>query len=83
MIDVPDTRGRYYVLQFMDAYSNTFAYVGRRTTGTSRGRTCSCRPGTRGALPAGVKRLRSPTNLIWLIGRTLVQDAADLAPSPS
>ena len=80
VIDVPDTRGRYYVLQFMDAYSNTFAYVGRRTTGTKPGSYVLVPPGYSGALPAGVKRLRSPTNLIWLIGRTLVKDAADLAP---
>ena len=80
VIDVPDTRGRYYVLQFMDAYSNTFAYVGRRTTGTKPGSYVLVPPGYSGPLPAGVKRLRSPTNLIWLIGRTLVKDAADLAP---
>ena len=35
-------------------------------------------PGYSGALPAGAKPLRSPTNLIWLIGRTLVKSAADL-----
>jgi hypothetical protein len=80
VIDVPDTHGRYYVLQFMDAYSNTFAYVGRRTTGTKPGSYALVPPGYSGALPAGVERVRSPTNLIWLIGRTLVQDAADLAP---
>jgi Protein of unknown function (DUF1254) len=26
---VPDTAGRYYVLQFVDAWTNSFAYVGR------------------------------------------------------
>ena len=36
VIDVPDTRGRYYVIQLLDAYSNTFAYAGRRTTGTAQ-----------------------------------------------
>jgi len=29
---VPDTSGRYYVLQFVDAWTNNFAYVGRRAT---------------------------------------------------
>ena len=37
VLDVPDTTGRYYVIQLLDAYSNTFAYVGRRTTGTRAG----------------------------------------------
>ena len=33
-LDVPDTAGRYYVLQFVDAWTNNFAYVGHRATGT-------------------------------------------------
>ena len=78
VVDVPDTKRRYYVLQFMDAYSNTFAYVGRRTTGTRPGSYVLVPPGYSGALPAGAKPIRSPTNLIWLIGRTLVKGAADL-----
>ena len=80
VVDVPDTSGRYYVLQFMDAYSNTFAYIGRRTTGTKPGSYVLVPPGYTGPLPAGVRRLQSPTNLIWLIGRTLVKSQADLAP---
>ena len=35
-------------------------------------------PGFKGTLPAGVKRIQSPTNLVWVLGRTLVQDAADM-----
>ena len=40
-LDVPDTAGRYYVLQFVDAWTNNFAYVGHRATGTE-GRRRSC-----------------------------------------
>jgi hypothetical protein len=36
-LDVPDTAGRYYVLQFVDAWTNNFAYVGHRATGTAAG----------------------------------------------
>ena len=78
VIDVPDTAGRYYVIQLLDAYSNTFAYVGRRTTGTQPGSYAIVPRGYSGPLPAGVRRIESPTNLIWVIGRTLVRDAADL-----
>ncbi len=34
MIHAPDTAGRYYVLGFLDFYTNPFAYSGSRTTGT-------------------------------------------------
>jgi hypothetical protein len=79
VLDVPDTHGRYYVIQFLDAYSNTFAYVGRRTTGTKPGSYVIVPPGYKGSLPAGVKRIQSPTNLVWVLGRTLVQDEADMS----
>jgi hypothetical protein len=78
VLDVPDTRGRYYVLQLLDAYSNTFAYVGRRTTGTKAGSWAVVPPGFTGALPAGVQRIQSPTDRVWVLGRTLLRDAADL-----
>ena len=78
VIDVPDTRGRYYVLQLLDAYSNTFRYVGRRTTGTGAGSYALVPPAFSGALPPGVRRITSPTPLVWLLGRTLIQGAADL-----
>ena len=35
VLHVPDTADRYYVDQFIDAWSNNFAYIGRRATGTS------------------------------------------------
>jgi hypothetical protein len=78
VLDVPNTRGRYYVIQFLDAYSNTIAYVGRRTTGTKAGSYAIVPPGFKGSLPAGVKRIQSPTNLVWVLGRTLVRDEADM-----
>jgi hypothetical protein len=38
LLRVPATAGRYYVLQFVDAWTNNFAYVGHR------GRDLSARP---------------------------------------
>jgi hypothetical protein len=54
--------------------------VGSRTTGDGEGDFAVVGPLWRGALPpdlAGV--IRAPTNTVWLIGRTLVRGAADLA----
>jgi hypothetical protein len=78
VIDVPDTAGRYYVLQLLDAYSNTIRNIGRHTTGTSARSFALVPPGFRGGLPAGVARIESPTPLVWLLGRTLVRDAAEI-----
>ncbi len=78
VIDVPNSRGRYYVIQLLDAYSNTFSYIGRRTTGTRPGSYAIVPRGYTGALPDGVRRIESPTGLVWVLGRTLVRGAADL-----
>ena len=37
ILHVPDTAGRYYSIQLIDTYANTFTYVGRRVTGTKEG----------------------------------------------
>lgn len=64
---VPDTDDRYYLVQIMDAYSNTFASIGRRTTGTKAGKFVIVGPDWKGVLPSGLKAVKSPTNTAWLI----------------
>ncbi|RZL71355.1 MAG: DUF1254 domain-containing protein, partial [Rhodococcus sp. (in: high G+C Gram-positive bacteria)] len=45
LLRVPDTGGAYYVLQFVDAWTDNFAYVGKRATGTAAGRFLLTGPG--------------------------------------
>jgi len=78
VLTVPDTGGRYYSMAFMDFYTNNFAYVGRRTTGTRAGDYVVVGPQWNGAAPAALPVIKSPTNAVWLLGRTLVDDEADL-----
>jgi hypothetical protein len=78
VIDVPPTGGRYYVIELLDAYSNAYAYIGRRATGSGAGSFVVVPPGFSGSLPAGVRRIQSPTPLVWVIGRTLVTGPSDL-----
>ncbi|WP_331739532.1 DUF1254 domain-containing protein (plasmid) [Streptomyces sp. NBC_00015] len=77
LLTVPDTQGRYYSLTLFDAYTNAFAYVGRRTTGTRAGRYVITGPGHRGPLPE-LPVLTAPTDSVWLLGRTLVDGPHDL-----
>ncbi|MGL6074844.1 MAG: DUF1254 domain-containing protein [Fimbriiglobus sp.] len=78
VLEVPDTDGRYYVMAMYDAYTNNFANPGSRTTGTEAGQFAIVGPNWVGELPAGMRRIDSPTNDVWLIGRTLVDGPADL-----
>ncbi|HEY9603412.1 MAG TPA: DUF1254 domain-containing protein [Allocoleopsis sp.] len=78
ILHVPNTHGRYYSVQFMDAYTNSFAYVGRRVTGTKEGNYAIVGPTWRGTLPLNVKAIKSPTNTVWSLVRILVEGEDDL-----
>jgi hypothetical protein len=78
VLQVPDTNGRYYVVQFLDFYTNNFAFVGKRSTGTKAGVFVITGPDWKGTLPDGVRRIDSPTNSIWLLARILVDEKDDL-----
>jgi len=77
VLSVPDTKGRYYLLPMLDAWTNVFASPGSRTTGTGKGDFAIVGPGFKGKLPAGLKKIESPTNLVWIIGRTQTNGKAD------
>ena len=79
VLHVPDTQGRYYVMQMLDAYTNNFASVGRRTTGTAAGDFVIAGPGWNGTAPEGLAVINSPTNTVWIIGRILVNGPEDVA----
>ncbi len=76
-LHVPDSGGRFYLLQFMDAWTETFAVPGKRTTGTSEAWFAIVGPGWSGRLPDHAVRLDSPTNHVWLLGRTQTNGAGD------
>jgi hypothetical protein len=77
LIDTPDMGERYWTLGLLDAWTNPFAYVGRRTTGNRRQRTLVHGPGWHGALSAGgvSQVIAAPGDDVWLIGRILVDDS--------
>ena len=55
VITVPavDPKGRYYSLQFIDAYTFNYAYVGSRATGSEAGNFLLAGPGWKGEKPDG------------------------------
>ncbi|MBS2029327.1 MAG: DUF1254 domain-containing protein [Deltaproteobacteria bacterium] len=65
----PDMGDRYFLFPFLDAYTNVFAVPGTRTTGHAAETYLLTGPGWHGTVPKGMKQLRAPTNLVWLIGR--------------
>ena len=79
LLHVPDTHDAYYVLQFVDAWSNNFAYLGKRATGTSRSDWLLVPPGWDGAVPEAVSGVvRSPTGVASIVGRFACQGPHDV-----
>jgi len=68
-LGIPDMKERYYLAPLLDAWTNVFEVPGKRTTGTAAQAYAITGPGWKGALPSGVKEYKSPTDLVWIIGR--------------
>ncbi len=70
ILSIPDANSRYYLMPMLDAWTNVFQVPGKRTTGTKAQRYAITGPTWRGTLPAGLTAYKSPTNMVWIIGRT-------------
>ena len=62
LMEVPDTKGRFYPMQFLDAWTETFSSPGKSTTGTGQGWFAIVGPGWKGKLPERAQRIDSPTD---------------------
>lgn len=70
---------RYYSLQFIDAYTYDYHYVGSRATGNGGGTYLLAGPEWKGEKPAGIDEvIRSDTDFSFIIYRTQLFDPADL-----
>jgi hypothetical protein len=79
VLDVPDVGDRYYVLQFVDAWTNNFAYVGKRATGTAAGTFLLVGPGEADvSVPENMTLIEAPTNVFVIVGRLQVNGEPDL-----
>ncbi|MBX2873923.1 MAG: DUF1254 domain-containing protein [Saprospiraceae bacterium] len=80
VLSIPATE-RYYLLPFMDAYSNVFASPGTRTTGSEAQNFLVVGPEWSGETPAGLSLIQAPTEMVWMLGRIQVNSEEDGATS--
>jgi hypothetical protein len=69
VLSLPDAKDRYYLFPMLDGWTNVFEVPGKRTTGTAAQKYAITGPGWKGELPEGVTEYKSPTSLVWLLGR--------------
>jgi hypothetical protein len=53
----------------LSGWTDVFQVPGKRTTGTRAQTYAITGPGWKGTLPAGVKEYKSPTSMVWILGR--------------
>jgi hypothetical protein len=78
VLQLPEVTDRYFSYQLLDAWTESFAYIGTRTTGGRAGRWALVAPGWQGELPDDVERIDTPTPQVFLLGRFLVRDEDDV-----
>ncbi len=80
VLTVPEIpKDRYYSIQFVDAYTYNFAYVGSRATGNGAGKFLLAGPKWKGEKPPGIKEvIQSETEMNMLVYRTQLFDPADM-----
>lgn len=69
VLSLPDMKGRYCLFPMLDGWTEVFFAPGARTTGTDAQTYALTGPGWTGTLPAGVKEVKAPTSMVWLLGR--------------
>ena len=69
ILTLPDAQDRYYLFPMLDGWTDVFQVPGKRTTGTGPQKYAITGPGWKGTLPDGVVEYKSPTSIVWLLGR--------------
>jgi hypothetical protein len=69
-LSLPDEGDRYYLMPTLSGWTEVFQVPGTRTTGDKAQTYAITGPDWTGTLPAGVTQYKSPTNMVWIIGRT-------------
>ena len=69
VLSVPNMNGRYFLLPMLDGWTTVFQVPGKRTTGTLAHKFLIVGPDWQGTAPPGLTQYRSPTGLVWILGR--------------
>lgn len=70
LLSLPDMGDRYFLMPMLSGWTDVFEVPGTRTTGNKAQVFAITGPNWKGELPPGVKQLKSPTNMVWILGRT-------------
>jgi hypothetical protein len=77
VMGIPNMKDRYYLMPMLDGWTDVFQVPGKRTTGTGAQQYVITGPGWKGVVPAGLTEYKSPTNIVWILGRIYCTGTAE------
>ena len=69
VLGIPDLGNRYYIVPMLDGWSEVIKVASTYTTGGKPQTYAITGPGWKGTLPQGVTQVKSPTGIVWVLGR--------------
>ncbi|MFH1028184.1 MAG: DUF1254 domain-containing protein [Pseudomonadota bacterium] len=69
VFSIPDMGDRFYIMPMLNGFNEVFYVSGQRATGGKAQKYIVTGPGWSGVLPEGVTQVKSPTALVWILGR--------------
>jgi len=69
VMSLPDMNDRYFLMPMLSGWTDVFQVPGTRTTGTKAQTYAITGPNWKGTLPPGVTEYKSPTGMVWILGR--------------
>lgn len=69
IFEIPDMGDRYFVMPLLDAWTNTFASLGSRTTGQQAQKYLLVLEGSEYEAVEGYTTIVAPTSMVWITGR--------------
>ncbi len=80
VVSVPAVpKDRYYVMQWIDLFTQNFAYIGVRLTGFGAGNYMIAGPKWKGRKPAGIKQVfKAESDIVGTLTRTALQGPEDV-----
>ncbi len=69
VLSIPDMGNRYYIVPMLDGWSEVFKVASPSTTGGKAQTYAITGPGWAGTLPEGPTQVKSPTGMVWILGR--------------
>jgi hypothetical protein len=79
VLHLPDSNGRYYMVETVDMWTNAFAYPAGLENGYKGGKVAYVGPNWEGELPADLKRIDAPTPWVLIQPRIHLPNPSEIA----